>query len=107
MEEPPRRDLPRRGTAKLPDESEMGFWIRDEICRQQTDLPNKELRLQLLQLDDGDRHEVRLGYYIEQKKPGPGLGEWKWGQYTTMVPMSDLTALMKEAQRRGWQNRKP
>lgn len=99
--EGPRYDVPRRGNGKLPDGTKMSFTIVRDICRKQADLPSKELRLQLLELEGG-RREVRLGYYIIQKKEGPNKGKWVWGQFAAMMPIDDLLWLVDEARKDGW-----
>ena len=76
------------------------FAITDEIHRPQKGNQNKLLCLQRLKFDEWGE-EIRLGYYIIGKKPKM-RGRWVWGQYCTMMPMSDFKALIRSAEKRGW-----
>jgi hypothetical protein len=90
----------------VPDGKPYYFTITDEIARPQKDLPTKLLCLQRLKFDDDGREEIRVGYYIIGKKENR-RGKWVWGQYCTLMPMSDFQALIGSAEERGWMTHAP
>ena len=90
----------KRGTLVDPNGGRLHFTITDEIRKPQSDLPSKIIVLERILFDDG-RIELRLGYYIIGKKPKM-FGKWVWGQYCTLLPVRDFTAIVSQAQRLGW-----
>lgn len=88
------------GNARIPEGSIYTFKIKDEICRPQSDYPEKMLCLQLIEWQGGEK-ELRLGYYIIGKKPKM-RGKWVWGQFASMMPTKDFEAIIKDAVNKGW-----
>ena len=84
-----------------PDGHKRRFKIVDEIRQRQSTAAWKVIYFQRLEFDDHPE-EARLGYYIIGKKTGRMFGKWVWGQYTTLLPLSDLKIILKEAKKRGW-----
>src|SRR5713226_9637063 len=76
------------------------FTVTDEIVIEQSDLLEKRICLQQITFD-GEKKELRLGYYIIGKKPRM-LGKWVWGQFAPFIPMADFDKLVHKAIRRGW-----
>lgn len=88
-------------TLKMPpDGTEWLGIVKDEVYQKQSDNPDKELRLQLIEFSGG-RIEVRCGYYIKGKKVGR-LGKWVWGQFALMAPLEDFRNLVRAAEAKGW-----
>ena len=97
---PPPCSVRKRGSLLLPDGQRLHFTITDEVSTPQSELPSKIIFLQRIEFDDG-KLEVRLGYYIIGKKPRM-RGKWVWGQYATLMPLSDFEAVIKMARKKGW-----
>jgi hypothetical protein len=74
----------------------MTYTIEDEILHPQSGLPEKLICFQRLRFEDGTR-EVRLAYYMLGAR-----NYWVWGQYATMVPSPDFSAIVAKAQSAGW-----
>ena len=70
----------------------------DEIVREQTGLPNKQIHLQKLEFKSDGRTEYRLCYYL-RKNP---TSVYRFQRFTAFVPQADFAAIIKEAQRRKW-----
>jgi hypothetical protein len=77
------------------------FRIEDEIIRRQGNSDRKIIVLQKMRLIEEGRIEYRFGYYMIGMKPR-AKGRWVWGQFCLLIPERDLTALLAEAERRGW-----
>ncbi|MFQ5713352.1 MAG: hypothetical protein ACE5GU_04915 [Candidatus Scalinduaceae bacterium] len=75
--------------------------IEDEIIRKQSNAPHKLIVFQKIKLEEENRIEYRLGYYMIGVKKG-AKGRWIWGQFCLLIPEKDLKAIMKEANRRKW-----
>jgi len=84
----------------VPDGYRYRFTVTDEILRPQTGTPEKLLCLQRIKFED-NKEEIRLGYYIIGKKPKM-RGKWVWGQYCTLLPLSDFRELVRAAEEKGW-----
>jgi len=63
--------------------------------------PHKLITFQKLRLEEENRIEFRLGYYMIGVKLG-AKGRWVWGQYALMIPEKDFKVILKEAQKRKW-----
>lgn len=75
--------------------------IEDEILHKQHNAHHKLIAFQRIR-DEGNNHiEYRLGYYMIGVKPGM-KGRWVWGQFCLFIPESDLKAILKKAERKGW-----
>ena len=70
--------------------------ILDEVSQIQSTHPEKAIYLQLLRFEDTAQEEIRIGYYVIGKK-GKMNGKWVWGQYATMMPSTDLAAILRKA----------
>jgi len=70
----------------------------DEIVREQTGLPNKQIHLQKMEFKSDGRTEYRLCYYL-RKNP---TSVFRFQRFTAFVPEIDLKAIMTEAHRKGW-----
>ena len=77
------------------------FLILDEIKRVQSNAPHKAIYLQKIKLEDENRIELRLAYYIIGKKPRM-KGKWTFGQFATLMPVRDFKAIISAAKRKGW-----
>ena len=76
--------------------------VEDEIHRRQRSaLRLKLIYFQQVRFDQGQRLQYRLTYYMLGVKAG-ARGRWVFGQYSLMIPASDLKALLQEARRRRW-----
>jgi hypothetical protein len=76
------------------------YTVADEIVRVQSNNPEKTLCTHKLEFADG-HIEVRFGYYMICKN-GKRRGKWLWGQYAPMLPVDDLSIILKEIDKRGW-----
>ncbi len=75
--------------------------IEDEILHKQHNAPHKLISFQRIRLEEEDRIEYRLGYYMIGVKPG-AKGRWVWGQFCLLIPEKDLKAVLRKAERKGW-----
>ena len=75
--------------------------IEDEIVHPQSNAPHKLIAFQRIRLEEENRIEYRLGYYMIGVKPG-AKGRWVWGQFALLIPEKDLKAILKKAQKRKW-----
>lgn len=75
--------------------------IEDEILVIQSNAPHKLITFQKLRLEEENRIEFRLGYYMIGVKTG-AKGRWVWGQYALMIPEKDFKVILKEARKRKW-----
>lgn len=91
----------RRCIARRPGGGHFYFTIVDEIHIAQSNLPTKRIYLQRIKFESDGRVEFRLGYYIIGKKPAM-RGRWVWGQFATMIPVSDFLRITRMAKRKGW-----
>lgn len=91
----------RRCKANKPIGGHFHFTIIDEIYIRQSDLPSKLIYLQKIKFEADGHEELRLGYYIIGKRPAMH-GKWVWGQFATMIPVSDFRQVIEAAQKRGW-----
>jgi hypothetical protein len=104
-------DRARRKLIKMKDVGRGGwsFWVRQAWTFQiQHDYRVKVLVLERLEFDhhEGARAhpwggepgaiEYRLGYYTIGAY-GAGIGSWRWGQYSPMIPKQDLDELLARA----------
>jgi hypothetical protein len=84
-----------------PNKTVLNFTIKDEIVRRQSGKPDKCLCLQKIEFED-KREEIRLGYYILDKKSRMP-GKWVWGRFAALMPTDDFRALFREAEKKpGW-----
>lgn len=91
----------KRGLLRMPPRGRhVGFEIIGEIKRPQSGLPTKLICLQRIRFDGG-HEELRLGYYIIGKRRGM-RGRWVWGQYATLMPNGDFSAIVRDAMRLKW-----
>jgi hypothetical protein len=70
----------------------------DEIVRDQTGLPNKQIHLQKMEFKSDGRTEYRLCYYMRKNTSSV----WRFQRFTAFVPKADFEAILKEAHTRGW-----
>ena len=76
--------------------------IEDEIIRpQKTSRHGKLIYLQKMQYEEGGRVEYRFTYYMRGFKKRP-RGRWVFGQFSLLIPPTDLKWLLREARRRRW-----
>ena len=94
-------NIGKRRSATRPDRRRFYFTIADEFHVEQSDKPGKLIYLQKLKFESDGRIELRLGYYIIGKKAAM-RGRWVWGQYATMMPVSDFRRIVNGAKRKGW-----
>lgn len=87
--------------ARKPKGGHFYFTVVDEIYIPQTGLPEKLIYLQQIKFAKDGRIELRLGYYIIGKRPAM-RGRWVWGQFATMIPMTDFRRIVRMAHARGW-----
>lgn len=88
-------------TAKTPSGKLFFYAIEDEIHIPQSGKPDKLIYLQRLVFETDRRVELRLGYYVIGKKPAM-RGRLVWGQFATMIPVSDFRSILRRAERKGW-----
>ncbi|MBM4028184.1 MAG: hypothetical protein FJ280_22740 [Planctomycetes bacterium] len=84
----------------FPDGSTMQWEIVDEIRRNEDEAKIFVLQ-RLRQKINGAQEMFRFGYYIIGKKPKM-KDRWTWGQYAPFVTAEDFSAIIHEAQQRGW-----
>ena len=72
--------------------------MTDEIIREQTGLPNKQIHLQKMEFKSNGRIEYRLCYYL-RKNP---QSVFRFQRFIAFVPQVDFEAIVKEAQTKGW-----
>ena len=70
----------------------------DEIVREQTGLPNKQIHLQKMEFKSDGRTEYRLCYYMRKNTSSV----WRFQRFTAFVPKVDFEAIVKEARSKGW-----
>ena len=70
----------------------------DEIIREQTGLPNKQIHLQKMEFKSDGRTEYRLCYYMRKNTSSV----FRFQRFTAFVPKVDFEAILKEARNRGW-----
>ena len=98
------KDIGRRGWV---------LWARRAWTFQiQTNFPvkvNTIERLQVVKIDGQRYHpggvveddsEYRIGYWI-MGGYGKGIGQWRWGQYSLLIPVADLGELLRRATAEG------
>lgn len=94
-------NIGRQSIARTPSGNRFYFEIEDEIHIPQSGKPDKLIYLQRLKFESDGRVELRLGYYVIGKKPAM-RGRWVWGQFATMIPLSDFRKIIQRAERKGW-----
>jgi hypothetical protein len=70
----------------------------DEIVREQTGLPNKQIHLQKMEFKSDGRTGYRLCYYMRKNTNSV----FRFQRFTAFVPKMDFEAIVKEAQGKGW-----
>jgi hypothetical protein len=70
----------------------------DEIVREQTGLPNKQIHLQKMEFRSDGRTEYRLCYYMRKNTSS----DYRFQRFTAFVPKVDFEAILNEAHTRGW-----
>jgi len=75
--------------------------IEDEILHRESKVPNKLIAFQRIRIEENNRIQYRLGYYMIGVKPR-ARGRWVWGQFCLMVLERDLKAILRKAERKGW-----
>jgi hypothetical protein len=85
------------------DGQRVAVTIEDEIIRPQGKPPHTKLiYLQKLRFESDRRLEYRFTYYMIGYK-GKTKGRWVFGQYSLMIPVTDLKWLLKKAREQNWQ----
>jgi hypothetical protein len=76
--------------------------VEDEIVRPQHNAKNEKLiYLQKLRHESDRRLEYRFTYYMKGSK-GRMKGRWVFGQYSLMIPATDLKRILAEARKKHW-----
>jgi hypothetical protein len=100
MERPERpNNIGKRRTITAIDGERLSFVVEDEIVLPQG--TDKLIYFQRFRWEEAGNVEYRLTYYMIGFKPGK-KGRWVFGQYSLMLPAAELSALLAEARRRGW-----
>jgi len=77
-------------------EYRINWVIKRRIVLAQSDFPKKAVVLEELE-GPGGRKELRLGYYIINRR-----GRWQWGQFASMIHKHDLERLIEIAKEKGF-----
>lgn len=93
-------NIGKRRTITAIDGEKLSFVVEDEIVVPQG--PEKLIYFQKFRWEIGDNVEYRLTYYMIGYKPGR-KGRWVFGQYSLMLPATELSVLLMEARKRGWE----
>lgn len=93
-------NIGKKRTITAIDGEKLSFVVEDEIVIPQGD--KKLIYFQKFRWEAGSNVEYRLTYYMIGHKPGR-KGRWVFGQYSLMLPSAELSALLAEARRRGWE----